>query len=151
LAYLPTSVGLLLSTELAAPWLDNAVARLLALVHPEFNLVLPLKQYALDEAGTCRSMLSAEVQRVTLGGSTLLLLQAVEEDSIDMLAVQAPECRVLPQHILDLLSQARTNILIFHLPHSQKQVDLMSSFNSKAMLGAGQGDTTAVADVLAVG
>jgi hypothetical protein len=76
----------------------------------------------------------------------------VEEDSIDMLAVQAPECKLLPQHILDLLSHARTNILIYHLPQSQQQQALMSTLNSKALLSpGGGGDTAAAADVLAVG
>ena len=66
--------------------------------------------------------------------SSVFVYPLVEDDSIDMLAVQAPECRVLPQHVLELLSHARTNILIYHLPASQKQQQQMSSLNSKAML-----------------
>jgi hypothetical protein len=40
-------------------------------------------------------------------------LQAVEADSIDILAVQAPDCKVLPASIQDLLHTARTSVLVY--------------------------------------
>jgi hypothetical protein len=40
--------------------------------------------------------------------------QAVEADAIDILAVQAPDCRQLPDSLVDLLQNARTSLLIYH-------------------------------------
>jgi hypothetical protein len=75
--------------------------------------------------------------------------QAVEEDSIDMLAVQAPDCRVLPQFILDLLSQARTNLLIYHVPASQQQPHMTSTISSKALEAAERASDTKASESIA--
>jgi hypothetical protein len=40
--------------------------------------------------------------------------QAVEADAIDILAVQAPECKVLPDNVTDLLSSTRSSILVYN-------------------------------------
>lgn len=40
--------------------------------------------------------------------------QAVEADAIDILAVQAPDCKQLPDSLLDLLQTARTSLLVFN-------------------------------------
>lgn len=40
--------------------------------------------------------------------------QAVEADAIDILAVQAPDCKQLPDSLLDLLQAARTSLLIYN-------------------------------------
>lgn len=44
---------------------------------------------------------------------TTRLTQAVEDESIDILAVQAPPCKGMPAHITDLLHNARTSVLVF--------------------------------------
>jgi hypothetical protein len=41
-------------------------------------------------------------------------VQAVEADAIDILAVQAPECKLLPDSITDLLNSTRSSILIYN-------------------------------------
>jgi hypothetical protein len=43
--------------------------------------------------------------------------QAVEADAIDILAVQAPDCKQLPDSLLDLLQTARTSLLVFNHKH----------------------------------
>ena len=40
-------------------------------------------------------------------------LQAVETDAIDILAVQAPVCKLLPDSLVQLLSDIRTSVLIW--------------------------------------
>ena len=42
--------------------------------------------------------------------------QAVEDDAIDILAVSAPDCRFMPQSIIDLLHDARSSVLVYHCP-----------------------------------
>jgi hypothetical protein len=44
----------------------------------------------------------------------LLLYQAVEADAIDILAVQAPECKLLPELLTDLLTTTRSSILVYN-------------------------------------
>lgn len=40
--------------------------------------------------------------------------QAVEADDIDILAVQAPNCKQLPDSLIDLLQTARTSLLVYN-------------------------------------
>lgn len=40
-------------------------------------------------------------------------LQAVETDAIDILAVQAPVCKLLPDSLVQLLSDIRSSVLIW--------------------------------------
>ena len=40
--------------------------------------------------------------------------QAVEADAIDILAVQAPDCKQLPDTLIDLLQTARTSLLVYN-------------------------------------
>lgn len=40
--------------------------------------------------------------------------QAVDADGIDILAVQAPDCKQLPDGLLSLLEDARTSVLVFN-------------------------------------
>ena len=40
--------------------------------------------------------------------------QAVEADAIDILAVQAPNCKQLPDSLIDMLQTARTSLLIYN-------------------------------------
>eukprot|EP00877_Chromochloris_zofingiensis_P008490 jgi/Chrzof1/3895/Cz13g12140.t1 len=53
-------------------------------------------------------------QRLYKDSSAKALPQAVEQDGIDVLAVQAPACKGIPQSIVDLLHTARTNVLVYH-------------------------------------
>lgn len=52
-------------------------------------------------------------------------MQAVEEDQIDILAVQAPACKVLSPSLLDLLASARTSVLVYHPPGGGGQQQLL--------------------------
>lgn len=39
--------------------------------------------------------------------------QAARTDAIDILAVQAPQCRALPDALVELLHEARTSVLVY--------------------------------------
>jgi hypothetical protein len=43
--------------------------------------------------------------------------QAVEADAIDILAVQAPNCKQLPDSLIDMLQAARTSVLVYNRKH----------------------------------
>eukprot|EP00882_Tetradesmus_deserticola_P022104 GHRQ01023988.1.p2 GENE.GHRQ01023988.1~~GHRQ01023988.1.p2 ORF type:complete len:195 (+),score=115.78 GHRQ01023988.1:234-818(+) len=53
-------------------------------------------------------------QRVFKEAASEALPQAVTADAIDILAVQAGDCKLLPDSITDLLSSARCSILIYN-------------------------------------
>jgi hypothetical protein len=46
--------------------------------------------------------------------------QAVEADAIDILAVQAPECKLLPDSLIELLTVARSSVLVYHNKQDDK-------------------------------
>jgi hypothetical protein len=41
----------------------------------------------------------------------------VEADAIDILAVQAPNCKQLPESLIDMLQAARTSVLVYNQKH----------------------------------
>ena len=59
-------------------------------------------------------------------------LQAVEADAIDILAVQAPECKLLPETMVELISNTRSSLLIYHYKEDTKSPLSGSSFRLAA-------------------
>lgn len=59
-------------------------------------------------------------------------LQAVERDAIDILAFQAPECKLLPDTVIEMISNTRSSLLIYHYKEDTKSPLSGSSFRLAA-------------------
>lgn len=71
--------------------------------------------------------------------------QAVEADAIDILAVQAPECKELPECITDLLSSTRSSILIYKIKAEPSAAAVAAAAGALGSASAALADAAAAA------
>ncbi|WIA17780.1 hypothetical protein OEZ85_009293 [Tetradesmus obliquus] len=84
-------------------------------------------------------------QRVYKEAASQALPQAVEADAIDILAVQAPECKELPESITDLLSSTRSSILIYKIKAEPSAAAVAAAAGALGSASAALADAAAAA------
>lgn len=71
--------------------------------------------------------------------------QAVEADAIDILAVQAPDCKLLPDSITDLLSSTRSSILVYNQKAEPSAAAVMAAAGAIGSANVALADAAAAA------